>query len=146
MEMNTTLESCVDICMVGKLCMCRCGVFCVNPPTVNIIFLLLIFFMIVGVIEKNILKDNLELPKVTLDKFENKDITKIFYDGNKNIFLNDIPIDIKDLSKKIKTSEVKDVVLIADKSLLVTDINIILFELNQNQINNIKLLSSLNAN
>ena len=115
-------------------------------PLVNIIFLLLIFFMIVGVIEKNILKDNLELPKVTLDKFENKDITKIFYDGNKNIFLNDIPIDINDLSKKIKTSEVKDVVLIADKSLLVSDINNILFELKQNQINNIKLLSSLNAN
>ena len=115
-------------------------------PLVNIIFLLLIFFMIVGVIEKNILKDNLELPKVILDKFENKDITKIFYDGDKNIFLNDMPIDIKDLSKKIKTSEVKDVVLIADKSLLVSDINIILFELNQNQINNIKLLSSLNAN
>ena len=115
-------------------------------PLVNIIFLLLIFFMIVGVIEKNILKDNLELPKVTLDKFENKDITKIFYDGNKNIFLNDMPIDIKDLSNKIKTSEVKDVVLIADKSLLVTDINNILFELKQNQINNIKLLSSLNAN
>ncbi len=42
-------------------------------PLVNIIFLLLIFFMIVGVIEKNILKDNLELPKVALDKFENKD-------------------------------------------------------------------------
>ena len=115
-------------------------------PLVNIIFLLLIFFMIVGVIEKNILKDNLELPKVTLDKFENKDTTKIFYDGNKNIFLNDRPIDIKDLSKMIKTSEVKDVVLIADKSLLVTDINIILFELKQNQINNIKLLSSINAN
>ena len=50
------------------------------------------------------------------------------------------------LRKKIKTSEVKDVDLIADKSLLVSDINIILFELNKNQINNIKLLSSLNAN
>ena len=115
-------------------------------PLVNIIFLLLIFFMIVGVIEKNILKDNLELPKVTLEKFDNNDITKIFYDENKNIYLNDTPINIKDLSKKIKTSEIKDVVLIADKSLLVTDINIILFELKQNQINNIKLLSSLNAN
>ena len=115
-------------------------------PLVNIIFLLLIFFMIVGVIEKNILKDNLELPKVALDKFENKDVAKIFYDENKNIYLNDTPINIKDLRKKIKTSEIKDVVLIADKSLLVTDINIILFELKQNQINNIKLLSSLNAN
>ena len=115
-------------------------------PLVNIIFLLLIFFMIVGVIEKNILKDNLELPKVALDKFENKDMTKIFYDENKNIYLNDMPIDIKDLRKKIETSEIKDIVLIADKSLLVKDINTILFELKQNQINNIRLLSSRNAN
>ena len=115
-------------------------------PLVNIIFLLLIFFMIVGVIEKNILKDNLELPKVTLEKFDNNDITKIFYDENKNIYLNDTPINIKDLGQIIATSEIKDVVLIADKSLLVKDINIILFELKQNQINNIKLLSSLNAN
>ncbi len=115
-------------------------------PLVNIIFLLLIFFMIVGVIEKNILKDNLELPKVTLDKFENKDVAKIFYDEDKNIYLNDAPININDLREKIKTSEIKEVVLIADKSLLVRDINIILFELKQNEINNIKLLSSLNAN
>ena len=115
-------------------------------PLVNIIFLLLIFFMIVGVIEKNILRDNLELPKVTLDKFENRDVAKIFYDEGKNIYLNDAPININDLRKKIKTSEIKEVVLIADKSLLVRDINIILFELKQNEINNIKLLSSLNAN
>ena len=115
-------------------------------PLVNIIFLLLIFFMIVGVIEKNIVKDNLELPKVSLDKFENKEITKIFYDGNKNIYLNDTLINLKQLRKEIKTSEIKDVVLIADKSLLVTDINTILFELKQNQINNIRLLSSRNAN
>ena len=115
-------------------------------PLVNIIFLLLIFFMIVGAIEKNILRDDLVLLEVTLDKFENKDIVKIFYDENKNIFLNDTPVNIKDLRNRIKTLEVKDVVLIADKSLLVRDINIILFELKQNQINNIKLLSSLNAN
>ena len=115
-------------------------------PLVNIIFLLLIFFMIVGVIEKNILKDNIELPKVALDKFENKDVAKIFYDTNKNIYLNDVPINIKDLRETIKANEVKDVVLIADKSLLVKDINIVLYELKQNQINNIKLLSSINAN
>ena len=115
-------------------------------PLVNIIFLLLIFFMIVGVIEKKIIKENLELPKVTLDKFENRDVAKIFYDEDKNIYLNDAPININDLRKKIKTSEIKEVVLIADKSLLVRDINIILFELKQNEINNTKLLSSLNAN
>ena len=55
-------------------------------PLVNIIFLLLIFFMIVGVIEKNIIRDNVQLPKVELDKFENKNIKYAFnnIDQDKN--------------------------------------------------------------
>ena len=115
-------------------------------PLVNIIFLLLIFFMIVGVIEKNIVRDNMQLPKVELDKFENKDITKIFYDADKNIFINDEIIDINDIGKKIKSLKVTDVILVADKSLLISEINNVLLELNKNEINNIKLLSTLNAN
>jgi len=115
-------------------------------PLVNIIFLLLIFFMIVGVIEKNIVRDNMQLPKVELDKFENKDITKIFYDADKNIFINDEIIGINDIGKKIKSLKVTDVILVADKSLLISEINSVLLELNKNQINNIKLLSTLNAN
>ena len=115
-------------------------------PLVNIIFLLLIFFMIVGVIEKNIVRDNMQLPKVELDKFENKDITKIFYDADKNIFINDENINIGDIGKKIKALKVTDVILVADKSLLISEINSVLLELNKNQITNIKLLSTLNAN
>ena len=115
-------------------------------PLVNIIFLLLIFFMIVGVIEKNIIRDNMQLPKVELDKFENKDITKIFYDADKNIFINDEIININDIGKKIKSLKVTDVILVADKSLLISEINSVLLELNKNQITNIKLLSTLNAN
>ena len=115
-------------------------------PLVNIIFLLLIFFMIVGVIEKNIIRDNVQLPKVELDKFENKDITKIFYDADKNIFINDEIINIGDIGKKIKALKVTDVILVADKSILISEINSVLLELNKNQINNIKLLSTLNAN
>ena len=115
-------------------------------PLVNIIFLLLIFFMIVGVIEKNIVRDNMQLPKVELDKFENKDITKIFYDADKNVFINDEIIDIDDIGKKIKSLKVTDVILVADKSILISEINSVLLELNKNQITNIKLLSTLNAN
>ena len=115
-------------------------------PLVNIIFLLLIFFMIVGVIEKNIVRDNMQLPKVELDKFENKDITKIFYDADKNIFINDEINNIGDIGKKIKALKVTDVILVADKSLLISEINSVLLELNKNQITNIKLLSTLNAN
>ena len=115
-------------------------------PLVNIIFLLLIFFMIVGVIEKNIVRDNMQLPKVELDKFENKDITKIFYDADKNIFINDEIINIGDIGKKIKALKVTDVILVADKSILISEINSVLLELNKNEITNIKLLSTLNAN
>tara|TARA_B100001027_G_scaffold48865_1_gene32283 strand:- start:32 stop:430 length:399 start_codon:yes stop_codon:yes gene_type:complete len=115
-------------------------------PLVNIIFLLLIFFMIVGVIEKNIVRDNMQLPKVELDKFENKDITKIFFDADKNIFINEEITNINDVSKKINSLKVTDVVLVADKSLLISEINSVLLELKKNEINNIKLLSTLNAN
>ena len=115
-------------------------------PLVNIIFLLLIFFMIVGVIEENIVRDNMQLPKVELDKFENEDITKIFFDADKNIYINDEITDIDGISKKINSLKVTDVVLVADKSLLISEINSVLLELKKNQINNIKLLYSLNAN
>ena len=47
-------------------------------PLVNIIFLLLIFFMIAGVIEKRIVKDDIDLPAAELNRLENREITKIF--------------------------------------------------------------------
>ncbi len=115
-------------------------------PLVNIIFLLLIFFMIVGVIEKSILKDNLDLPNVELDRFQNKEEIKIYYDKNKELFIDDKKININDISTLLKTSDASNIVLIADKSLLVSDINEVLLALQNNKINNIRLLSSLNAN
>ena len=115
-------------------------------PLVNIIFLLLIFFMIVGVIEKNIIKEDLQLPKVKLDKFENKDVTKIFYDENKNIFMNDERIDFNEINSKIESLKSKEIVLVADKSLLMSEINKILFILKKTQIKNIKLLYNRTAN
>ena len=47
-------------------------------PLVNIIFLLLIFFMIAGVIEKKIVRENLELPSAELSRFQNNEVTKIY--------------------------------------------------------------------
>ena len=115
-------------------------------PLVNIIFLLLIFFMIVGVIEKSILKDNLDLPSVELDRFQNKEVIKIYYDKDKELFIDDKKINLNDISPFLKTSDAANIVLIADKSLLVSDINKVLLVLQNNKINNIRLLSSLNAN
>ena len=115
-------------------------------PLVNIIFLLLIFFMIAGVIEKRFLKDDIEPPIVKLTKFENKDITKIFIDKNNTITLEDKITSIENMTKDIDTKKNKDFVIIADKSLYVKDIIIILNKLHENNIKNIKLLSITNAN
>ena len=74
-------------------------------PLVNIIFLLLIFFMIAGVIEKRFLKDDIEPPIVKLTKFENKDITKIFIDKNNIITLEDKITSIENMTKDIDTKK-----------------------------------------
>lgn len=115
-------------------------------PLVNIIFLLLIFFMIAGVIEKRFLKDDIEPPIVKLTKFENKDITKIFIDKNNIITLEDKVTTIENMNKDISSKKSKDFVIIADKSLFVKDIIKILNKLHENDIKNIKLLSITNAN
>ncbi|MDC0415175.1 biopolymer transporter ExbD [Gammaproteobacteria bacterium] len=114
-------------------------------PLVNIIFLLLIFFMIAGVIEKRIIKDDIELPSADLTKFDNKEITKIFINKNNEYFINDEVIENGNINKYIKANKKKEVVIIADKSLFINDINLLLIKLHENDIKNIKLLSSRNG-
>jgi biopolymer transport protein ExbD len=115
-------------------------------PLVNIIFLLLIFFMIAGVIEKKIVRDNLELPSAELSRFENKEVTKIYIDKDNNYFLNDKVTSNENINTYIKEKKIKEVILIADKSLLINDISKLLNNLYKNNIKNIKLLSNRNAN
>ena len=114
-------------------------------PLVNIIFLLLIFFMIAGVIEKRILKDEIEPPEVKLSKYENKEIIKIFIDKNNVLTSNNQMIDIKNINKLFESKENKEVVIIADKSLYIKDISYLLDKLHQNKVTSIKLLSITNA-
>ena len=115
-------------------------------PLVNIIFLLLIFFMIAGVIEKRITKDDIDLPAAELDRFENKEITKIFINKSNIFFINDEIADINKISAYLKSNKINEVVIIADKSLYINDVNILLTKLHENNIKNIKLLSNRNAN
>jgi biopolymer transport protein ExbD len=115
-------------------------------PLVNIIFLLLIFFMIAGVIQKRIVKDDIDLPTAELNKFENREITKIFVNKDNIFFINDKVTDINKISDHIKLNKIKEVVIIADKTLYVNDVSFLLTTLHQNNIKNIKLLSNRNAN
>ena len=115
-------------------------------PLVNIIFLLLIFFMIAGVIEKRIIKDDIDLPAAELKRFENKEVTKIFVNKDNILLINDEVTDINKISDYIKTNKVNEVVVIADNALYVSDVSLLLTALYQNNIKNIKLLSNRNAN
>ena len=115
-------------------------------PLVNIIFLLLIFFMIAGVIEKRIVKDDIELPAAELNRFENKEVTKIFINKDNIFFINDQVADINKISNYIKTNKVNEIIIVADKTLYVNDVNFLLTKLHENNIKNIKLLSNRNAN
>jgi biopolymer transport protein ExbD len=102
--------------------------------------------MIAGVIEQKIIRENLELPSADLSRFENKESIKIYIDQNKNYFLNEKLSNNEKISSYIKKNKIKEVILIADKSIFINDINILLSNLYQNDIKNIKLLSNKNAN
>ena len=115
-------------------------------PLVNIIFLLLIFFMIAGVIEKRIVKDDIDLPSAELNRFENKEVTKIFINKSNIYSINNEITNISEISAYLKSNKINEVVIIADKSLYINDVNILLTKLHENNIKNIKLLSNRNAN
>jgi biopolymer transport protein ExbD len=102
--------------------------------------------MIAGVIEKRIVKDDIDLPSAELKRFENREVTKIFVNKDNVFLINDEATDINKISDYIKTNKVNEVVVIADNTLYVSDVSLLLTELYQNNIKNIKLLSNRNAN
>ena len=79
--------------------------------------------MIVGVIEQNIIKDKIELPTVQLDRLDNQNVTRIYIDNTKTIYFNDEQISKSQMSEKLKSLKNKNVIFIADKSLMVDDVN-----------------------
>jgi biopolymer transport protein ExbD len=102
--------------------------------------------MIAGVIEKRIVKDDIDLPSAELKRFENREVTKIFVNKDNVFLINDEATDINKISDYIKTNKVNEVVVIADNALYVSDVSLLLTALYQNNIKNIKLLSNRNAN
>ena len=115
-------------------------------PLVNIIFLLLIFFMIAGVIEKRIINDDIDLPSVDLSKYNYKEVTRILIKKDNILSINDEVIEMSQIYNYFKTNKQNEVIVIADKSLYIKDINVLLSKLHKNKITNIKLLSNRNGN
>jgi len=114
-------------------------------PLVNIIFLLLIFFMIAGVIQKQKELYEVDLGKATIDKYVEKKINTIFINDDGSLILNDKPIAFGNLSKVIASIKDKSELMIAAyKDLSAFRLNQVLLVLAKQDIKKILIMTSKN--
>jgi len=113
-------------------------------PLVNIIFLLLIFFMLAGVIAKQKEMYDVDLASAVIDDYIEKDKHILFIKYNGEIIFNDEAITIKTLDEKLKSIDDKNIIIAADKLVTTGKLNNILIKLNKNKISSVTLLSNEN--
>ena len=114
-------------------------------PLVNIIFLLLIFFMIAGVIQKQKELYNVDLGKATIDHYTERETNTLFINKDGSIILNDEDVSFSVFEKTISQLNNKSELLIAaDKELTAAKLNRILLILNNQSIKKIFLMTSKN--
>ena len=114
-------------------------------PLVNIIFLLLIFFMIAGVIQKQKELYNVDLGKATIDNYTERETNTLFINKDGSIILNDEDVSFSVFEKTISQLNKKSELLIAaDKELTAAKLNRILLILNNQSIKKIFLMTSKN--
>ena len=113
-------------------------------PLVNIIFLLLIFFMLAGVIAKQKEMYDVDLASAVIDEYIEKDKHILFIKSNGEIIFNDETITIKTLDEKLKSIDDKNIIIAADKLVTTGKLNNILIKLNKNKISSVTLLSNEN--
>ena len=111
-------------------------------PLVNIIFLLLIFFMLAGVIAKQKEMYDIDLASAVIDEYVEKDKHILFIKSNGEVIFNDEAITIKTLDEKLKLIDDKTITIAADKLVTTGKLNNILIKLNKNNISNVTLLSN----
>ena len=114
-------------------------------PLVNIIFLLLIFFMIAGVIQKQKELYEVDLGKATIDKYVEKKINTIFINDDGSLIFNDKPIAFSNLSKVVASIKDKSELMVAaDKELSAFRLNQVLLVLAKQDIKKILIMTSKN--
>jgi biopolymer transport protein ExbD len=111
-------------------------------PLVNIIFLLLIFFMLAGVIAKQKEMYDVDLASAVIDDYIEKDKHILFIKSNGEIIFNNEAITIKTLDEKLKLIDDKNIIVAADKLVTTGKLNNILIKLNKNKISSVTLLSN----
>ena len=86
-------------------------------PLVNIIFLLLIFFMIAGVIAKQKEMYDVDLATAIIDEYADEDNEIIFIKSDNTIIFNDVAITSQSLGDKLKNLKDKNIIIAADKNI-----------------------------
>ena len=113
-------------------------------PLVNIIFLLLIFFMLAGVIAKQKELHNVNLASAIIEEYNEDNKNMLFINVDGSLTLNDQPIMESMLQEKLVSLKTKEIVIAADGSLDSSSLNKILLILSASQIKNVTLLSNEN--
>ena len=113
-------------------------------PLVNIIFLLLIFFMLAGVIAKQKELHNVNLASATIEEYIEKDKNTLFINADGSLTLNDQSIDKSLLKEKLMLLKTENILIAADGSLDSSSLNKILLILSNSKIKNVTLLSNTN--
>ena len=111
-------------------------------PLVNIIFLLLIFFMLAGVIAKQKEMYDVDLATAVIDEYADEDNEIIFIKSDNTIIFNDVAITSESLGDKLENLKDKNIIIAADKNISTNTLNKVLIKLNKNQISNVRLLTN----
>ena len=111
-------------------------------PLVNIIFLLLIFFMLAGVIAKQKELYDVDLATAVIDEYADEETSIIFIKSDSTIIFNDTAITSQSLDDELKTFKDKNIIIAADKNISINMLNKVLIKLNKNKISNVTLLTN----
>ena len=114
-------------------------------PMVNIIFLLLIFFMMAGVIQKTKELNDVNLATVTIDEYQENNQPVLFINKNGQLILNDTPVTLENLKNNLESvSGEKKLLIAADGDLMSQQLNEVLTELHDSKISKVTLITLKN--
>ena len=114
-------------------------------PLVNIIFLLLIFFMMAGIIGKTKELNDISLATVTIEEYQENDQPVLFINKNGQLILDDTRITLESLKNNLESiSGEKKLLIAADGDLISQQLNDVLTELHDSKISKITLITLKN--
>ncbi len=111
-------------------------------PLVNIIFLLLIFFMLAGVIAKQKELHDVQLSVAQLDEYIEQGTNVLFIQKDGTIFVNNQIVNFSDLKRTILKLDKEKLILAADATIDLSGLQKVLLILTVSKIKNITLITN----